>query len=601
MNILKNKMKLIVSIVIVGFFLWFLVIHPFMFFQSNEQKLEDAAKRYYEFNSSLLPTGERVATVSMETLFHQAFLDSDLYSPYSKKVCSSKNSWVKVRYIDGEYHYYTYLDCGGFIHSLIDHKGPVIRLNGENEMTVGLGEEFKDPGIDSIIDGKDGRISIDKATVRSEVDTKKIGSYTITYSAMDQLNNKTIVTRTVNVIQTLSSTIRPYLNGNTNFVGNPIVNYLRLSQMLFRVYGITEEGNIIVVAEEDVSNVNFSKLDSWLDYYYEHLNPETKKMIVDSQYCNMALSTSNLDTLQCNSYTKRRKVYIPSVVEVNKAAAGEENFMKTLTMSWVSNPTQDGKQAYLTRTIFFGDEYGKSFLPYDIKENYGVRPMFVIKGDSNIVSGNGTRDDPYCFDDYKKAHSGDYVNSRYTGEYILDSGVLWRIIDTLKDGTTKVISVATIGEDKSITCFPNPETETILYNPKDKMSVAYYINNTIPKYVDTSHFVEHEINVPVYKNRIIYGEETKTNHYKVVLSAPNMYEMFSAQTKTLIDHRSFSYWLLNSSESNRLAGSITDIGVPLNERIPEYYSSGVRVVAFLNKDTVVSTGKGTEQSPYKIK
>lgn len=601
MNILKNKMKLIVTIIIVGFFLWLLVIHPFMFFRSNEKKLEEAGKRYYELYSNLLPTGERVGTVTLETLFQKSFLDSDLYAPYSKKVCSSKNSWVKVRYIDGAYRYYTYLDCGKFIHSSIDHKGPVIRLNGDSEMTIGVGEEFTDPGIDSIVDGKDGKISVDKATIRGDVNTKKIGTYTITYSAMDQLTNKTVVTRTVNVVQTLSSTIRPYLNGGTNFVGNPMMNYVRLSQMLFRIYGITEDGNVIVVAEEDISNVNYSKLDSWLNYYYENLNSETKKMIVASQYCNMPIPLSNLDTVQCNSYTKKKKVYIPSVVEVNKANAGDENFMKTLTMSWVANPNPDGKQAYVTRDVFFGKEYGKSFLSYDVNDNYGVRPMFTIKGDSYIISGDGTRSNPYTFNDYKKGHSGDYVNERYIGEYLTDSTTLWRIVETLKDGTTKVISVATIGDDDSTSCFPNPNTETIIYNPNDKMSVAYFINNSIPKYVDTSHFVEHEIEVPIYKNKIIYGEEVKTEKYKVVLSAPNMYEMFSAQTKTLVGHYSSSYWLSNSSQSNRLAGSITDIGVPLNERIPEYYTSGVRVVAYLNKDTVISSGKGTEESPYKIK
>ena len=135
------------------------------------------------------------------------------------------------------------------------------------------------------------------------------------------------------------------------------------------------------------------------------------------------------------------------------------------------------------------------------------------------------------------------------------------------------------------------------YNPNNKNSIAYCINNRINKYVDTTHLENHTIEVPVYKNKIIYGEEISTKKYSVTLSAPNMFEMFSAAT----DDFSGSYWCLNTSQQDGVAAAITEIGVPDNQEIAPYTSLSSRLVAFFKKDSVVVGGSGVEDDPYKIK
>lgn len=600
MKMNKKSIKLVVTMIIVGFFLWFLVIYPMIVFHSNEKEFLNAAKDYFDMNQGELPKGKRVKTLSLKTLYYKSFLKKSLYSPYTKKTCSISKSWVKVRYEDGDYKYYVYLDCGGALHSLVDYKGPEIRLNGDSIMTLGIGEEFNDPGVKNVIDGNDGVIKNSEVSVKGKVNTSSVGQYEITYTAFDSLSNKTTVTRTVQVVQKLYQTVRSKLNGTRNYVGNPENNYLRISNQLFRIYGV-DDNNVIIVANEDVANVNYSKLDKWLDYYYEHLDETAKKLIVSSQFCNMNVADTSLDTTQCNSYTSKKKIYVPSVVEVNLAAAGNDNFMKTKTMSWVANKKSE-TEAYVTRDIFFDDAYGKSFLPYSITDNYGVRPMMVIKGDALITGGDGSYSNPYVFDGKKKGAVGKSVHNRFTGEYILEGSVLWRIIDTLDDGTTKIISVSNISSPTTeVECYPDPEINKIIYNPKDKKSIGYYYNNDVSEFIDTSKFAEHSVDVPIYKNKIIYGEEIQTKKYNVVLSAPNMYDLFSAQSRNLFGYSYGSYWLINSSNAKRTAGVITDIGVPLNEEVPDYFKAGVKVVGYLKKDVIVSSGRGTIDSPYLIK
>lgn len=599
---MKGVFKFLITIVVIGLFAWFLVLSPILTFHGYENKLEDAARRYFELNYNLLPTGERVKTLSLNELYKGAYLKEDFYVPYTQKTCSLENSWVKVRKENGSYRYYVYLNCG-FFNSNVDHKGPEIKLKGEEEVQVSVEDEFSDPGVSSVVDDSDGVLDKKDVVVKGSVDTSKVGKYELKYSAYDDLGNKTTIKRVVNVVKTLSSTVKNDLDGSYNYIGNPSNNYVRLSNMYFRIYGINDEDNVIIVSEEDVSNVNHTKISKWLDeYYMEHFTEEARKLLVKSKFCNMNINENDLDTLQCSSYTDKRYAYIPSVIDVNMAEEGGKNFMKPKTISWVANG-KSNKEAYVTRNIFFDSEYGKSFLSLDSNYNYGVRPKLVVKGDALITGGDGSQDNPYVFGETKKAKGGSLLNKRYSGEYVDIDGVLWRIIEVDSDGTTKVISDDTLGilNDRPTT-YSNPEDDKLVYNTKDKNNYGYYINNKSSKYIDTSFFEAHEVSAPVYKNTIIYGEESKINKFRVKISPPNLYEMFSAQTTTRNGKVSHSYWLINSSLStNRYAGVITDIGVPLNEPIQKYGTFGVRAVGFLKKDTVISNGSGTYNNPYKIK
>ena len=413
------NIKFIISLIIVGLFVWYLVISPMMKFHDNEKQMINAAKRYFEINSNELPTGKRIKTLSLSTLYSKSYLEKDFYVPYTSNVCDQTDSWVKVRKNNsGEYEYLVYLDCG-MLQSSIDHTGPEIKLNGSEEVTIGLGSKYKEEGVKSVVDNTDGKLDVKDVVIKGNVDTSKVGTYEVEYIAFDSLKNRTSVTRKVNVINNLNSVVKKALNGAKNFTGNPTNNYVRLSNMLYRVYGLDSNNNIILVAAEDVSNVNYTKLNEWLNkYYYNHLNDFTKKLIVKSKYCNMKITDTTTDTTECSGYTDKVNIFVPSVVDVNKAAAGSENFMKTYTMSWVGNSGDDGK-AYVTREIFFDEYYGKSFVAYENDLNFGVRPMFTIKGNISIVSGDGTITNPYTFGDSTPISGGEELNKASTGEYYI--------------------------------------------------------------------------------------------------------------------------------------------------------------------------------------
>ena len=593
------NIKFIISLIIFGLFVWYLVISPMMKFHDNEKQMINAAKRYFEINSNELPTGKRIKTLSLNTLYSKSYLENDFYVPYTSNVCDQTDSWVKVRKNNsGEYEYLVYLDCG-VLQSSIDHTGPEIKLNGSEEVTIGLGSKYKEEGIKSVVDNTDGKLDVKDVVIRGNVDTSKVGTYEVEYIAFDSLKNRTSVTRKVNVINNLNSVVKKALKGAKNFTGNPTNNYVRLSNMLYRVYGLDSNNNIILVAAEDVSNVNYTKLNEWLNkYYYNHLNDFTKKLIVKSKYCNMKITDTTTDTTECSGYTDKVNIFVPSVVDVNKAAAGSENFMKTYTMSWVGNSGDDGK-AYITRSFFSAENEGKSFIAYDTTYNFGVRPMFTIKGNISAVSGDGSITDPYTFGDSTPIKGGEELNNASTGEYVNISGDLYRVID-VENGYTKVVAEDSITRSSELVlAVPTIAVTELTYNPKVKGSVAYIINNESGQYIDTSYFVNHNVKVPIYKKDIIYGEEVKTEKYKAKVFAPNMYEMFSAQVNAY-GHVSHGYWYLNTSKTSFYISAVTDIGVPLNKET-RYLSFGIRPCAYIKDNVIVTSGLGTRNNPYIIK
>ena len=592
----SKKVKRIVFLVLVVLGAWVFLIQPFMTFRSNEKQMEKAARRYFDLNSRELPSGERVKTLGLQKLYDGGLLENDFYIPLSKKTCSNENSWVKVKKENSEYVYYVYLECGRF-KSKIDHEGPVIKLKGDTEINIDKDSVYKEYGVRSVVDNVDGNLKTTDVTIKGKVDTSKIGTYNIDYIAFDSMSNKTVVTRKVNVVRRLYKEVSEKLKGEKNFKGSPTNNYLRLSNIVFRIYGVDDDNNIIIVTDRDIANVNHNKIDKWLDYFYSNLNKNTKKMIVKSKYCSMTLNEDSLNKTECDSYTTEKKVYIPSIVEINRAKQNDSNFMKVFTLSWVAEKKND-KEAYLTRnTSFFSEDDGLEYYVYPAVENYGVRPMMKIKGSSLIISGNGTDDNPYTFGDTKKAKGSDLLNTREVGEYVTDNTTTWRIVKIMEDGTTKVVSdMAHYGYNEELLCYPTTKNGLILYNPNDKGSVGYFINNKAVKYFDVSNFEKHEIEVPIYKADIIYGEEIEVKKYKAVLSAPDMYEMFSAAP----ENRG-SYWLVNSSKKAYITGAISDIGCPLNYELDEYYDLSVRPVGYYKKDIVIVSGKGTRKNPYVIK
>ncbi|MGA0437984.1 MAG: immunoglobulin-like domain-containing protein, partial [Limisphaerales bacterium] len=88
----------------------------------------------------------------------------------------------------------------------LDSEPPVIYLNGQNLIRVIKGTLFKDPGAEAI----DNVDPVKSAAVSGTVNSQILGTYTLTYSAVDEAGNQaTPVTRVVEVIS--ADTVPPVI------------------------------------------------------------------------------------------------------------------------------------------------------------------------------------------------------------------------------------------------------------------------------------------------------------------------------------------------------------------------------------------------------
>lgn len=591
---MKNKgkyIKLIITLIVVGLFVWFLILSPYITFKSNERTMLNAAKRYYEINVDKLPTGTRMSTVTLQTLSREQYIDKDFYVPLSKKACSITKSWVKVKHTSSGYKYYVYLECG-VLKSTTDHKGPVITLNGKDEITVNKGDEYKELGVKKVVDNTDGEMDIKTVTIDlSEVDTSKVGTYKVKYTALDSFKNKTEKIRTVKVVQELKNTIKKATNNTGIYKGEKVDNYIRFSGMNFRIVGI-ENGNVKLVSSEDISDVNYSGLDEWLDYYYKHIADSSKEYLVKTKYCND--NVSDTTTKKCSNYTKDKYVYVLSVEDINNSLDSEgRSYLYPETIVWLAN-TKSDKESWATRTGFSGSNL--KYLEFSKNYNFGIRPVITIKGSNLITSGTGTEEDPYEIDDFEVAKPNESLNTRQSGEYIEYSNMLWRIVEGKEESTTKVIADSNIpisGQDR---ISYDRAIENKIYNPNQKGNIGYQINQKVSDKVDEKYFDKTEIEVPIYKTMAMYKKETTTKKYKVKFHAPNMYDMYSAKNSNEL----ISYWLMNSSQEKERKYLVSEIGVIFYEDVVDVSSAGVRAVGYFNKNCKIISGEGTKEKPYKI-
>lgn len=581
-----NKVKKIVIIssfvIVILVLVWFLIIYPLIDFSGKEDKLLNAAKAYYEKNAEALPNEGTTTRVSMDKLVNQKYLEP-LTTTYGSKRCNEENSWVRVKKANGEYEYSVYLECGN-MKSSGDHEGPTIKLNGSEEETIEKYSTYTDPGVKSVYDDTDGKMDIKKVKVEGKVNTNKIGTYVIKYTATDSLNNKNIVKRTVTVEQTLDKLVKKDTGKSLIYNDTNPNNYIKFSNMMFRIVGLNSDGTVRIVSEESAGAVNYDDLEDWLnDYYYDHIDEDFKDYMVRGKFCSSKIAKDKFSTTKdkCDD-TNKNYVGVLSVSEYNKLG-----FMNPGNITWTSDYTND-KEAITVSNDFIGQV--ENYMSFNKKYNFSVKPAINLKEGIKIKKGSGTPEEPYEFLIKKKGRTGEKVNTRTTGEYVKYAGITYRIINVESDGTTKVISNDTIGEDIGY----EDSDKVKKYNPNKKGNIGYIINNTASKYIKSDIFVNKKISVSIYDKAPTYSGKKTEKEYTVKFSAPDMYEIYSG----VYENSGNSYWLRTSSNTEGNIYVVSPINVIYYDEMDNYMQAGMRVVGYLNKNTSILSGNGTLNNPY---
>lgn len=583
----KKFIKIIILVVVIAvlFLLWNYLLYPIQAFKHNEKLLSDAGKRYFEINSRNLSKEEgRVSTVSLEVLIKQKYLDE---LKIKKSYCDIKNSNVKMRIESGAGSYYTHLQCGS-MHSNVDHTGPVITLNGTKKMTINKGEAYTESGVLSVKDKTDGEIKKDEVIIKGKVNPNKIGTYKVTYTVSDSLDNETTVKRTVEVIESLSKVVtEDTKNTNNYYKGASSDNYVMFNNILFRMVKINSDGTVTIASENPLANIDYgaknnrfdgSNMDEWLNnYFYPQLNDKSKKLIVSSKWCD-DIYTEGKTT--CDRYSKAKNVGILSLQDYVNSLDNEKNtYLEIMARTWYNNFDNNNK-------VWSVKSSGKEAYNDNILLN--IKPAITLKKDTKITGGTGERDDPYLIGTEQEVKRNMKVSKLDIGTTVNYSGYSFRVAGHEKDGTTKLImsNVLLKSDGQPVEISYDIASSVKIYNPKEKGNIAYQINNDLSKYIDTSYLVKKDVTIPIYDKLVTYKGNHDTKKYSLKLSIPSVFELFSAA----INDSGNSYWLIEASkeEENKTL-------IDMDGTTAFYYKeldrkAGVKLKVYLDKDTYIKSG-----------
>ncbi len=604
---MMNKKKIIRIVVVVLVVLLVLAILYFAFyypnkvFKDNEKKFIAAGERYYQINKNYLPNQEgRVLTVNLGTLIKEDYLD-DIYIPYSKKVCDLNESTVKAIKKDGEFQYYTYLKCGNY-ESSTDHEGPVITLNGDSTIILNKGDGYKEPGVKSVVDDTDGNLNVDDVTIKGEVDTNTVGTYEITYSASDSLNNKSEVTRKVVVEESLSNVVREATSDtNGYYKGDALNNYVMFNNMTFRIVKINSNNTVTIASDEVLANVDYtndgrfadSSLDSWLnDYFYNLLESKYKKLITSSKWCDDVLNADNYVATECSRSSAKRNVGILSIQDYNNTLADDISFLDFGGIVWYAN--LDSNNNPWTMTDLY--DYPLKSEPMNQEYLFNVRPAVTLKKNTKVLSGDGSEADPYILVENDSARRNTLINERQIGEYINYSGYTWRIAG-INDDTTEIIMTGVVTNDDVELQIGYNNSGAKVYNPNKKGNIGYQVINEMTKYVSTDLFTKTKVEVPIYNNKVTYKGKKGTKTYNNIVTIPSVFDIFTAKGDNSSDG---GYWYIDSSKEDGVKTVMYPAGTVTYTTVTDDRTEGVKIKAYLKSDVFITDGDGSLEHPYTI-
>ena len=579
-NRYKNKIFYIAAALVLIVILFFVVIKPFIKFKIMEKKFLEAGKRYYEINSSKLPIGTNIGTVSLKTIYDKDFIEEDLRLSKYSKLCDQDASWVKVQKQDGELKYSVYLKCGMFS-SKTDHTGPIISLKGQEIIILNKGDKYKELGVSSVVDDHDGNIDTKKVVIdASKLNTNKVGTYQIAYKIKDSYNNETIKYRTVIVKQLLDQTVKNDTNSDNIYKGNNNNNYILIDNILFRIMGLNNDNTVKLITDREISFVDYNSIDEWIEEeFYSKLSDSAKEIIVDKKYCNDVVTDPSAYT-KCKSYTKSRKVYLPSIIDINesKDADGVHNVFSQMYI-WLGNKNEN-KKAW---------RYYEGYDIADTSDMGAVKLVIIVKADLNIKSGVGTEINPYILkENNTRLKVGDKISKATTGSYISYSGYKWRVMNSEEDGTTKIILNGVLSSNQEV--YDEEIVGVNKYNPNAKNNIGYKVNINARKFVKTNYFVNSDNIYHYHKNNLNYKEST-AKKYKSLLSIPSAFDIYSASINE-------GFWVYDNYDDYNCYKKYAGALECYNDKAS--YAKYVRVIAHLASGVKVKSGNGKSTNPYVI-
>lgn len=265
------------------------------------------------------------------------------------------------------------------------------------------------------------------------------------------------------------------------YKGENVNNYIRYSNMMWRIVKFNGDGSLDIVLDD---NINMLKWDNEVVDFknsdiYKYLNNYFYKLLDYSQLSNTVIcndTITDLNSMTCNDKITDSYVRLLNISEYLNSKT-ESTYIVDDNNIWLLNRNNDS----------IWNINGGSLSSSSPNNMYYIKPVVTIKNSSVLMSGTGTKDDPYILSD-NKLGVGSYVKMNNDIWYIYDKNVdnyLLSLTNTLE--TMQIYNLNStkfdLEDTTSLANYLNNEYyESLTY--KDKLVVNNWYDGSYDKFED---------------------------------------------------------------------------------------------------------------------
>ena len=355
------------------------------------------------------------------------------------------------------------------------------------------------------------------------------------------------------------------INGNYLYKGSVKNNYIEYSGLLWRVLKINEDKTIDLVLD---SNINVLKWNNTISEYKEsdinkYLEEEFLPLINNNNLTKTTICKdiiNDVDSISCNDIDQTSYIRLLNIDEYLNSKANNNSFLSDGSNIWLSSRGKNKVWVINDKNVSFANP----------ANTYYIKPVITLKNSTALISGSGTKDDPYIIEENKndKLKLGTHIklDKDIWTVYKIDKNKLYLVLTNVLNKTYRF------------------DLKTNEYNPTSKYSLAEYLNNSY-------------LNSLSYKNKLLEFEVeigNYTNSYKDIESSKTKVKVGIPSIKDFKFEHNESYFLINGTANN----NIYMFNELLLESKVDLYRN-IKPTICIKKTKVVS-GDGTIENPFVL-
>lgn len=374
------------------------------------------------------------------------------------------------------------------------------------------------------------------------------------------------------------------INGEYYFNGEVDSNYVTYSGILWRAIKIGENNVITLVSDNSLTSLAFGEGKSYEESYINKWllkNDNEHSGILENNLNSMItylkhgdLCVNKIDDINNNSCTDINNDYYITLLSISDYinTGASNGFINTGENFYLANMNSESKIWYVTTDGKINNSDGNDI--------YGVKPVIKFKENLNLVSGSGSKDDPYIIE----------TNFGTFGSYVKLDEDMWRVIDT--NGDNLKLMYNDYIKDGNDTISYKYSNYSSYYDDSKYGTLAYYMNNTF-------------LNNLSYKDIIIetnyangyYGKENNFDYANTLDTKINTKIALISIGDIILNHELSNYFTLTSSaKNNNFIYTIQKDSNPYSKIISS--TSYVVPVITISKDGL--EGSGTLSDPLRL-